>query len=55
MNGITNEHRQSLNEEIREYQCMLQNAISLGRKEEINMWRRAIQTAKIAKRRITNS
>ena len=44
-----------INDEIREYQFMLRNAIELGRKEEINMWRRAIQTAKIQKRRLAKS
>lgn len=44
-----------INDEIREYQFMLRNAIELDRKEEINMWRRAIQTAKIQKRRLAKS
>ena len=46
---------QEINEEIKEYQCLLRNAIDLGRKDEINMWRRAIQTAKLQKRRLANS
>lgn len=41
-----------INDEIREYEFLLRNAIDLDRKEEINMWRRAIQTAKLQKRRI---
>lgn len=44
-----------LDEEIREYQFLLQNAIEQGRKEDINMWRRAIQTAKVRKRRIADA
>lgn len=46
---------EEINKEIKEYQFLLRNAIDHGRKEDINMWRRAIQTAKITKRRITNS
>ena len=47
---------QEINEEIQEYQIMLRNAIDQGHgKEEINMWRRAIQTAKLQKRRTANS
>lgn len=44
-----------LDEEIREYQVLLQNAIDHGRKDDIKMWRRAIQTAKVRKRRIADS
>lgn len=43
---------QEINEEIREYEFLLRNAIDHDRKSEINMWRRAIMTAKLQKRRI---
>ena len=46
---------EQINEEIQEYQFLLRNAIDLDRKDEINMWRRAIQTAKLQKRRLANS
>ena len=44
-----------LDEEIREYQFLLQDAIEHGRKDDIKMWRRAMQTAKVRKRRIADS
>lgn len=41
--------------EIEEYQEMITHAIQTNDKEGLNMWRRALQTAKIAKRRLAKS
>lgn len=49
------EEIKAINEEIAEYQALLHHAIMTKRKDDINMWRRAIQTAKITKRRLKNS
>ena len=44
-----------LSVEISEYEEMITHAILTNDKESLNMWRRALQTSKIAKRRIANS
>ena len=41
--------------EIMEYHAMIDHFIVLNNKEEIAYWRKALQTAKIAKRRLANS
>ena len=40
--------------EIEEYQEMITHSIQTNNKESLAMWRRALQTAKIAKRRLAN-
>lgn len=44
-----------IDKEIEEYQEMITYAIQTNEKESLAMWRRALQTAKIAKRRLANS
>lgn len=41
--------------EIEEYQEMITHSIQTNNKEDLAMWRRALQTAKISKRRLANS
>lgn len=41
--------------EIAEYMMMVDHAIQTNDGENLNMWRRALQTAKKAKRSLTNS
>lgn len=41
--------------EISEYQIMIRHAIQTNDKGNLNMWRRALQTAKYTKRRLANS
>lgn len=41
--------------EIEEYQEMITYSIQTNNKEDLAMWRRALQTAKISKRRLANS
>lgn len=41
--------------EIEEYQEMITHAIQTNNKADLAMWRRALQTAKISKRRLANS
>lgn len=41
--------------EIEEYQEMITHAIQTNNKADLAMWRRALQTAKICKRRLANS
>lgn len=40
--------------EIEEYQEMITHSIQTNNKRDLAMWRRALQTAKIAKRRLAN-
>lgn len=44
-----------IEQEIAEYMMMIDHAIQTNNKEYLNMWRRALQTAKKAKRSLTNS
>lgn len=41
--------------EIEEYQEMITHVIQTNNKADLAMWRRALQTAKISKRRLANS
>lgn len=41
--------------EIAEYKAMITHAIQTNDREGLKMWRRALQTAKIAKRRLAKS
>lgn len=41
--------------EIAEYMMMIDHAIQTNDKENLKMWRRALQTAKKAKRSLANS
>lgn len=52
---ITNLIRNSSYMEIEEYQEMITHAIQTNNKADLAMWRRALQTAKISKRRLANS
>lgn len=47
--------KQEINEEIAEYHAMIDHFILLNDKEQIAFWRRALQTAKKAKRRLADS
>lgn len=40
--------------EIEEYQEMITHSIQTNNKRDLAMWRRALQTAKITKRRLAN-
>lgn len=40
--------------EIEEYQEMITHSIQTNNKKDLAMWRRALQTAKITKRRLAN-
>lgn len=40
--------------EIKEYQEMITHSLQTNDKRNLAMWRRALQTAKIAKRRLAN-
>lgn len=44
-----------INIEIEEYQEMITVSIQNNDKENLHMWRRALQTAKLEKRRLANS
>lgn len=52
---MSTDEKKIVNEEIAEYYAMINHFILLNNKEEIAFWRRALQTAKIAKRRKTDS
>lgn len=41
--------------EIEEYQEMITHSIQTNNKKDLAMWRRALQTAKLTKRRLANS
>ena len=43
-----------IDNEIEEYQEMITHSIQTNNKRDLAMWRRALQTAKIAKRRLAN-
>ena len=44
-----------IEQEIAEYMMMIDHAIQTNNKDYLKMWRIALQTAKIAKRRLANS
>ena len=50
-----NEKMVEIDQEIAEYMMMIDHAIQTNNKEHLKMWRVALQTAKKAKRSLTNS
>jgi len=51
---MSKETRTNLEKEIMEYNAMINHAIMTNDKENLYMWRRALQTAKVCKRRLAN-
>ena len=50
-----NERIEEINAEIAEIEEMITHSIQTNDREYLNMWRRALQTAKNTKRRLANS